>query len=164
MGGGVLEGVGAPDGLVVVDEVVGVGVALVDELDGDFLAGVGEGAEIAVLAGVDVAPVGLAELALVATGVVELLDLVVGLGAEAALLVAGDVGVGIEVGPALVLVVVVVEADLALVGLWVGRRVPLRGQGLVLKRLMSKRKYSPSSKCGSSSAWRREHWSLKGQS
>jgi hypothetical protein len=123
-----------------------------------------ERAEVAVLAGVDVVVVGLAKLGFVAAGVVELLDLVVRLRAPAVLLAAGDVRVGLEVGPPFVLVVVVVEADLAFVGFCMRGAVPLRGQGRVLKSVISNLKYSPSSKCGSSSAWRQLHWSWKGHS
>ena len=78
-----------------------------------------EGAEVAVFAECGVVGVGLAVLALVATGVVQLFDLVVGLLAGAVATGAWHMGVLVEVGAAAVLFVVVVEAHLALVLLWV---------------------------------------------
>jgi hypothetical protein len=76
-----------------------------------------ERTEVAVLAGVGVAAVGLAELALVPARVVQLLDLVVRFAAVAVLLAAGDVRVGLEVTTPLVLIVVVVQANLPLMRL-----------------------------------------------
>lgn len=144
MCGGVLEGVRTPDDFVVVDQVVGVLVGLVNQVDGDFFLGVCEGAEVAVLAGKGISSVGLAKLGLVAAGVVELFNFIVRLGASAVTLGTGDMGIGLEVGPAFVLIVVVVETDLALMRLCVGEELPLRGHGLVLKSAISKRKASPS--------------------
>ena len=138
-----LHGVGAPDSLEVVDEVVRVFVVGVDELHGQLLPSVGKTTEIPIVAKGGVFGEGLAVLALVAAGVIQLFDLVVTLLALAVVLVAGDVRVLVEVGPPPVLLVVVEEAHLALVLLCLGRKLPLREQGLVLKVLMSKRKNSP---------------------
>lgn len=92
-----------------------------------------EGAEVAVLAGAGVLAVGLAELALVSTGVVELLDLVVGLVAVAVDSGAGDVVIMLEVGPPPVLVVVEVQAHLSLMRVYVATISTFPGAGLGLE-------------------------------
>ena len=138
-----LYGVGAPDSFEVVDEVLWVLVVGVDELHGQLLPSVGKTTEIPIVAKGGVFGEGLAVLALVATRVVQLLDLVVAFLALAVVLVTGDVRVLVEVGPPSVLLVVVVETNLALVLFCLRCKLPLRGQSLVLKVLMSKRKNSP---------------------
>lgn len=145
VGRGVLEREGTPDGLVVGDEVAGVVVVGVDEFNGELFAGVGEGAEVAVVAESHVFGVGLAVLAPVAAGVVELLDLVVGAvaGEVAVGLLAQHVAVLVGVGAPPVLVVVVVEAHLALVLLCIVPSLPFRTQGFVLNSDRSNRKNSP---------------------
>lgn len=88
---GVLESVWAPDSFIVVDEIVGILVVLVNKIDGDFISGVREGTEVSILARVSVSTKGLAKLAFISTRVIELFDLVVGLGAVAVGLIAQDV-------------------------------------------------------------------------
>lgn len=114
---GVLEGVGAPDDLVIVDQVVGILIGLLDEVNGDLLLGMCKGAEIPVLAGKGVCSVGLAKLGFVATGMIELFNLIVGFAAAAVGFVTGDMRVGLKIGPAFVLVIVEVQANLALMSL-----------------------------------------------
>ena len=98
-----------------VDEVGGVFVVRVDEFDRKLLPRVGEATEVPVVADSGVFGVGLAVLALVATGVVQLFDLVVALFTLAVVrLVARYVTVLVEVGSSPVLLVVVVQAHLAL--------------------------------------------------
>jgi hypothetical protein len=108
MRGGILEGVGTPDDLVVVDQVVRILIGLVDEVDRDLLLGMREGAEIPILTGHCISSVGLAELGFVATGMIELFDLIVGLPAGAVGFVTGDVRVALKIRPAFILVIVVV--------------------------------------------------------
>ena len=67
-------------------------------------------------------------------------DLVVGLVAVAVDSSAGDMVIMLEIGTPSILIVVVVQAHLPLMGIWVGQALPFLGQGLVLKVLISKRK------------------------
>lgn len=115
-GEGVLEGVRTPDDLVVVDQVVWILIGLINEVDGDLLLGVCKRTKISVFAGEGVCSIGLTKLGLVAAGMIELFDLIVGLAAVAIGLDAGDMRVGLKVGPAFILIIVIVETDLALVG------------------------------------------------
>lgn len=89
-----------------------------------------EGTEISVLAGVGILAEGLAKLAFVATGVVQLLDLVVGLVAVAVDSSAGDMVIMLEIGTPSILVVVVVEAHLPLVGICIGLAFTFSGAWL----------------------------------
>jgi hypothetical protein len=141
------------------DEVAGVVVVGVDEFDGELFAGVGEGAEVAVVADSHVLGVGLAVLAPVAAGVVELLDLVVGAvaGEVAVGLLAQHVAVLVGVAAPPVLVVVEVEAHLALVLLCVAQILPFRTHAFVLNSDRSNRKNSPCPKCTSSAWWASPH-------
>lgn len=146
-------GVGAPDCFVGADDVAGVGVGGVDDGDQDLFFGVGEGAEVAVVAGVGVLVVELAELGLVAGRVVQLLDLVVGPFAAAVALLARNVTVVVEVRPSPVLLVVVVQAHLPLVLVCIDKYLPVRLHRIVLNEAMSKRKNSPCSKKDDSPLW-----------
>jgi hypothetical protein len=110
-----LLGVWTPDSLIVVGDIIGILVALIVQVNYNFLFSMRERTEIPVFAGVCVPAEGLAEFAFVPTGVVQLLDFVVGFGAIAVLPRAGDVVVLLKIGPSSVLLVVVVEADLAFV-------------------------------------------------
>ena len=91
-------------------------VGLINQLDSNLVLGMRKRAEIPILAGVNIIPVRLAELALVSTGVVQLLNFVVRFLAIAILFVARDMRIGLEIRPSLVLIIMVVEAHLALVG------------------------------------------------
>lgn len=99
-----------------------------------------EGAEVAVLAGVGIFAEGLAKLAFVSTGMVQLLDLVVRLIAVAVDSGAGDMVILLEIGAPSILVVMVVETHLPLVNVCVSASLPFLGHCLVLKVLISKRK------------------------
>lgn len=127
MADGVLVGVGAPHGLVLVDHELGGDLLLVDEVDGDLGLAVREGAELLVLALGQVARVLLAELALVAAGVVQLLDLVVGLRAavpqRARLVVLAEHVLVVDVGPPPILLIVVEQTDFQVVRVCVTRGV-----------------------------------------
>lgn len=70
------DGVGAPDGLVLVDVEVVVFRQQIDHFDFDFGLGMGEGAKLLIVAFGGRIYIRLAELRLVPPGVVHLLDLV----------------------------------------------------------------------------------------
>ena len=91
-------------------------VGLINQLDSNLVLGMRKRAEISILAGVNIIPVRLAELALVSTGMVQLLNFVVRFLAIAILFVARDMRIGLEIRPSLVLIIMVVETHLALVG------------------------------------------------
>ena len=100
------------------DHVGWVFVVWIDEVDQDLLLVVRERTEVPVLTDCWILAVVLAKLCLVAGGVVELLYLVVGTLAVAVGLGAGDMTVVLEVRPSPVFLVVVEEADLSVVGVY----------------------------------------------
>lgn len=131
----VLLSVRTPDRFVLVEVEVVVAGFQVNDFNFDFGLGVGEGAELLVLAFEHFAAVGLAELALVPGGVVDLFDFVVGEGAVGVLAFFGGtefVTVVLEVGPPLVHAVVVVRAGFPLVVICFNLLLPLLGHTFVL--------------------------------
>lgn len=139
----VSERIGAPYCLVFLQEEVVVPIQQMDHFYFDFGLRVGEGAKLFVIAPDVLVGVGFAELGLVAAGVVNLLDLVVG---KVALLVvtaglgAELVAIAAEIGPTPVGLVVVVDAGFALVEVYLRCELPLRGHGFVLCVFISNRK------------------------
>lgn len=110
--------VGTPYSLEGVHDVVQIFVLQIDDLDGDLLFIVRERTKVSVLARAQLVRVGLAELALVATGMVQLLDLVMcpfTVLVHTALFAARNVLVFREIAPATIPFVMVVEASLAFV-------------------------------------------------
>lgn len=142
-----LAGVGAPDSLVLINHKVHSGLLLMDELDGDLGPAVGEGAEILVFALGQIVRVFLAELAFITTRVVELLDFVMGLrtivAQSAGLMAFAQHVLVVDVRPASVLGVVVVQAGLEVVRVYVMAYVHSQMQLPVLKVLRSNLKNSP---------------------
>lgn len=118
-----------------------------DELDGDLGPAVGEGAEILVFALGQIVRVFLAELAFITTRVVELLDFVMGLrtivAQSAGLMAFAQHVLVVDVRPASVLGVVVVQAGLEVVRVYVMAYVHSQMQLPVLKVLRSNLKNSP---------------------
>ena len=117
----VLLGEGAPHGFIVVDDVVGICVVGVNNVDEDLFLGVSKRAEISVLAGGGIFVEELAEFGFVAGGVVELFYFVVGSFAVAVGLIAEDMIVVAEIGSPPVLFAVVVQAHFPLVLVWIDK-------------------------------------------
>ena len=138
-----LLGEGTPYCFVVVDEVVGVVVGWIDEVYQDLFFCMGEWAEIPVVAEIGLLVVELAEFGLVAGWVVELFYFVVGPFAVAVGFIARDVAVVFEIGPPPVLLIMVVQAYLALMLIWVSSGLPTRLHRMVLKVTMSNLKNYP---------------------
>lgn len=137
------ERVGAPHCLIFLQEEVVISVQQMNHFYFNFGLRVGEGAKLFVFALDVLVRVGLAELGLVAAGVIDLFDLVV---RKVALLVvtvglcAKLVAVGAEISSAPVRLVVVVDAGLALVKVYLRCELPLREHGFVLCVFISNRK------------------------
>lgn len=89
-----------------------------------------EGTKIAILAGVGIFSVGLTELALVSTGMVELFDLIMRLVAVAVESRTGDMVIMLEIGTSSILIVMVVQAHLSLMRVYVTSMVTFSEAGL----------------------------------
>ena len=139
----ILLSIGAPDGFIIIDDIVGIFVVGIDEGYQNLFFGVSEWTKISIVADSWIFVVELAELCFISGGVVELLNFVVRFLAVAVHLLAGNMRIVVEIRTSSIFLVVEVEADLAFVLIWVGWHVPLRVQRMVLKVAMSNLKNSP---------------------
>ena len=129
--------IGAPNCLVMIDKEGSCLGHQMDQRDRNLVCSVGERAEVLVFAVLNVVRVLITEFALISAGVVKLLDFIMRVGAQifsltTVWLLAHNVLIGVTGSPPIQFVMVIVQAGLNIVGVWVTERLQLIVQGWVL--------------------------------
>ena len=107
--------IGTPDGLIIVDNVVGIFVVGIDKSDQNLFFSVSERTKISIIADSWIFVVELTEFCLISSGMIELFNFVVRFLAVTVHFLAGNMRIVVEVRSSPIFLVVEVEADLPFV-------------------------------------------------